>query len=789
MIRKFMSQDTATKNRNAVIDLNDLLHKMIFHWPLYLLTIAIAVGGALLYLKYKKPMYMSDAKLYLKDEKKGPSEEMDALKSLSLFNNSKNMENEMEVIKSPILLQQVLGKNNLNIRYYIKGPVQNQEVYNHAPLTIQVLGNNLQVGNYLFDVTPENGLLAVKQVHDHNGGDTQFTVKPGEAFTVGKDKFSIASSGPLPAGTIRIRVDSVMELANDKIEDIGTALVNRDATVVEVSYKDPVPERAAFFLNALLDEYNDYTLDDKNRGSLKTIQFLGVRIDSLREELGLLEKQEENFKVQRGITDIDASSKLALEQVKEADLQLNEANLQLSVFDQVEDYVNDPSSNYPFAPVGNVDQTLTAMINRYEEALKEKARLSLTLKPTSVMLQNLEAQITDTRKTIKDYIAGYRRNAGVVQKQTQEKVNQIQGKIANIPTYAREYINIKRQQGVKESLYLYLLKKKEEAAVAYASNVVDNKIIAPAFVPEKPISPNKTLAFVGFIGAGLVLASSYVYLKYFLNPRVLNKKEIEAVFDLPVIAEIYQQEAKGTGDLSLKNGSLLVEQLFSMRTNLKFLLTAQTGPTTILLTSSISGEGKTFLSAHLGNALTVSNKKVVLVELDLRKPKLSRFLGFDHNNGVTDYIIGNKTVDEIIKKVPGSEGLYLVSAGPIPPNPIELIEGPRMASLLDKLKAQFDYVIIDTSPIGIVSDAKSLAAQVDCALFVVRYNFTLKSKLLPVSESVKKGVFKKIGIVFNGIEQHTFYPYYYYDHYAYGENKKNNVTWLSLVKKMKQRIA
>jgi len=784
-----MNQQKTTDNKNSVIDLNDLFQKMLFHWPLFILVLLVTTTGALLYMKYKKPMYMSSAKLYLKDEKKGGGEEADALKSLSLFNSGKNIENEMEVLKSPILVEKVIAANGFNIRYYTKGTVKNEEIYNHLPLSIRVLSDSTKVGSYVFDITKEKNLLKIKQVNANANSSRELTVKPGEAFTMAKDKFVITYNPGLTtdlANTYQIKVDSVPECAYDKIEEIGAELVNRDATVILVSYNDPIPERAANFLNALLDAYNEYSLDDKNRTAFKAIHFLGVRVDSLKAELALLEKQEENFKIQRGITDIDASSKLALEQVKDADIKLSEASMQLSVLDQVERYVNNPSSNYPFAPVlGNIDQTLTSMINRYEEALKEKKRLSLSLKPTSEILKNIESQIADTRKTISDYISGYRRNAGVVQKETQRKVNQIQGKIANIPTYAKEYINIKRQQGVKENLYLYLLKKKEEASVAYASNVVDNKVIAPAFVPEDPVSPKKTIVFISFIAAGLVLASAYIYFKYFLNPRVLSKKEIEQVFDLPMVAEIYQQDTQ-VHDMSLHNRSILVEQAFNMRTNLKFLLTGIAGTPAILLTSSVSGEGKTFLSAHLGNSLTVGDKKVVLVELDLRNPKLSLFFGLDHNVGVTNYIIGNKNLDEIIKKVPGTEELYIVSSGAIPPNPIELIEGERMADLLKQLKGMFDYVIVDMSPIGIVSDAKSVANLVDCALFVVRYNFTLKSKLVAVSENLTKGFFKKMGIIFNGIEQDTFHSYY--DQYSYAENKQQKNSWSSLIKKIKQRI-
>jgi capsular exopolysaccharide synthesis family protein len=786
-----MNQEKSATNRNAIIDLNDLFKKLVFHWPLYLIILLIALAGALLYLKYAKPRYMSSAKLYLKDEKKG-GEESDILKSLSLFNSGKNIENEMEVLKSPILVEKVIRDNGFNVRYYKKGAFRNEELYQDNPLSLTILGDSSHTGNYIFDVVPENGLLNIHLIDNEKDKNPSFHIRPGESFIVNKDSFNISfdSSMPESAGNIyRIQIDSIEELAYKKIEDIGTALVNRDATVVLVTYQDRIAERTAHFLNALLDTYNDYTLDDKNRVALKTIRFLTVRIDSLKDELGFLEKQEESFKVQRGITDIEGSSKLALEQVKDADLKLNDANMQLSIYDQVDKYINAPNTVSPFAPVmGNVDQSLTGMINRYEELLKEKKRLSMSLQPGSMILQNTEAQVDDAKNTIRSYISGYKRNADVAQNQMQKKVNQIQARIANIPAYEREYINIKRQQGVKENLYLHLLKKKEEAAVSYASNVTDNKVLAPAFIPTKPESPKTALVFAGFMAAGLLLGTIYIYIKYFLNNKVLSKTEIEQAFGVPVMAEIYQDDEENK-DLSLHSRSVLLEQIFNLRTNLRFLLNEHTSPATILITSSISGEGKTFMTAHLGNALTVNNKKVILLELDLRKPKLSRSLGMDNQVGVTSYIVESKTIDEIIKKVPGTEGLYLISSGPIPPNPVELIEGNRMKVLMETLKQRFDYILIDTAPIGIVSDAKSLAPFVDCSLFMVRYNFTLKSKMAAVAENAKDGFFRKTGVIFNGIEQDSFYPYYYYDHYSYSEKKQKTNLWLTFFKKIRQRLA
>ncbi|SEV92740.1 capsular exopolysaccharide family [Chitinophaga sp. YR573] len=784
-----MNKNTERNTKSTIIDINDLFKKIAFHWPLYLIVIAIAVTGAFSYLRYAKPRYLSSAKLYLKDDEKKGGEEMDMLKSLSLFNNGKNIENEMEVLKSPILVGKVIQDNNFNIRYFRKGTVSNEELYEHNPLNIHLLSDSSQTGNYTLDVTPENGLLKIKSVE--NTSTVPFTIHAGEPFTIHKDRFSI-SYDPAIAGqnvAFRIRIDSIPQLAYQKIEDIGTALVNRDATVVVVTYEDRVPQRTAHFLNALLDTYNEYTLDDKNRVALKTIRFLTVRIDSLKDELGFLERQEESFKVKRGITDIEGNSKLALEQVKDADTKLNEANMQLSVFNQMEDYINAPGTDHPFAPVlGNVDQSLTAMINRYEELLNERKKLSLSLQPGSIIVQNLDAQINDSRNTIKNYLAGYKRNANVAQTQMQDKVNQIQARIASIPSYERDYINIKRQQSVKENLYLYLLKKKEEASVSYASNVTDNKIIAPAFVPDKPESPKRTLVFVAFIIAGLVLGTLYIYIKYFLNNKVLNKNEIEQAFGLPIMAEIYQEDEKNK-EISLHSRSILLEQIFNLRTNLRFLLSEHTSSTTILITSSVSGEGKTFMTAHLGNSLTVNNKKVVLLELDLRKPKLSRLMGQDNHTGITNFIVENKTIDEIIKPIPGSENLFLISSGPIPPNPVELIEGNKMKVLLTQLKERFDYIIIDTAPIGIVSDAKSLAPFIDCTLFVVRYNFTQKTKLVSVADNVKDGFFKKTGVIFNGIEQDSFYPYYYYDHYTYTDSRRKEKMFFSFFKKLKHRIA
>jgi len=782
-------------------ELSSFLKKAAYHWPLYVIVILLSLIGAYIYLRYTTPLYLSSGKIYIKDERKG-SRELDALKELTLFSSSKTVENEMEIIKSPLLIQDVIRKNGFNIRYFVKGRVINKEMYKHLPIEITILTDSTTVGNYFFDINVlPNQKLQITYIDKYNkNNDKQkksMYVLYDQPFTVGKDFFNIkhlSVNDAISNNGYQIRIDSITPLAYAKANEVKTSLINKQSSVFEISYEDEVPERAADFLNTLLNAYNESTLKDKNQMAIKTINFIETRLGSLGTELNTLERDVENFKKTRGITEIGENSKLYLEQVKDADQKLNEANIQLSVYDQVDSYINNPSSTNPFTPVlGNIDQTLASLINRYEELLKEQRRLSLSLQPTNPILQNLDQQIADSKTTIQNYISGYRRNAATAKGGLQRKVNQIEGRISQIPGYERQYISLKRQQSVKEALYLYLLQKKEESAVSYASNIVDNKIISPAYIPNRPVSPRKSTLFSAAILAGFVLTSLYLFLKYSLNVKVHTKKEVEKITGLPVVAEIFKQEQKKT-DTSLQPRSLLAEQMLNLRNNLKFLLSKVSETPVILFTSSISGEGKTFLSAHLGNSLTLNNKKVILLELDFRKPKLSKTFGIDNASGLTNYLVDNESLNQNIKKVPGTPGLYILPSGPIPPNPVELLESTKMQEVFCTLKKQFDYIIVDTAPLGLVADAKSLIPFVDCALFVVRFNYTPKPKLDEVAENMNGTTFKSMGVVFNSIvpgTSHSVSKYGSYNYgygYGYGYYNENKKAFSLLFEKLKSRL-
>ena len=790
------SSKSKTLNDADVLDIRGTLNRLIFHWPLYVIVGFISLVGTYLYLRYTRPVYSSTAEIYIKDDK-NKSKTQSALEDFDLFNSNKIVENEMEVIKSPLILEDVIRDNKFNLRYFLKGKVLNQELYENSPIAINIYTDSASVGDYLFKVEMlDADKIRVTYPMDRRKKENYKTLytRFNRPFQVKKDKFSISY---IPENNINfdrdfeIQVDSILPLVYAKSLEIKTSLVNRQGSVFTLTYEDEMPKRSADFLNAILSTYNKYTLNDKNEITLNTIKFIEGRLASLGDELDVLERQVEAFKKARGITEIDESSKLILDQARDADTKLNEADIQLSVYNDIDNYLKNPNSAKPFAPIyGNVDPALNSLITRYEESLREKAKLALAVQPGNPLLTEVEEQITNTRNSIKNYTEGYRRNAVIEKAGIQRKVNEVESRINKIPTYEREFINIKRQQGIKENLYNFLLQRKEESAVSYASNIVDNKVIAPAYIPEKPISPKRLLILLLFILAGVFFTTLYIRLKYLLNNKITSKKDIERLTDIPVMAEVYKYDVQKK--VVLNERTVLTEQVLNLRNSLKFLLTGVNHTPAILFTSSMSGEGKTFISSHLGSALTYNNKKAVLLEFDLRKPKLSQSLGISNASGVTNYLVGMESLEQIIKKIPGNDNLFLIPSGPIPPNPVELIESEKMKELFKLLRERFDYIIIDTSPVGMVSDAKSLSPLIDCSLFVIRFNYTPKTKFKELAADIDRAVFHKVGIVFNGVDLETSYGYSTYGYsnygYGYGNTEQQKSRFRMFFKTLKQRL-
>jgi capsular exopolysaccharide synthesis family protein len=773
-------------SENDIIDIRSVFARFAFHWPLYLLGIAGSIVLANLYLHYSKPVYSSSAKIYIKNDH--DDARAGSLYDISGFTGGKVVENEMELIVSPLILEDVIRDNKFNVRYYLKGKVVNTELYETSPLQIRFLTDSSKVGNHNFTVTIENR----QQIKITYGPkeDLRTILTPfNRSFQVGKDQFAISYQPWFNRNNdkqFQITIDSIVPLVYAKSDQIQTKLSTRAGSVFELTYEDQVAKRAADLLNALMDAYNRYTLNDKNKSALNTIRFIDGRLGSLGDELNVLERDVENFKRSRGITELGESSRLLLDQAREADQRLSQSNIQLSVYDDVEKYINNPNVTAPFTPIGTMDPALANFIVRYQEAIQEKARLSLSVQPGNPIIDEVEDRINNLRRTIRNYIAGFRRNAITEKTGIQQRVAKVENMISKVPTYERQFIDIQRQLSVKEGLYNFLLQRKEEASVAYSSNMVDNKIISPAYIPTTPIKPKRIIVFVLFIFGALIFTTVYLWIKYLLNNRITNKKDINKITDLPVIAEIYRLEDQQQRKVVLHERSVLSEQVLNLRNNLRFLLSGVHHSPVILFTSSISGEGKTFISSHLANSLTYNNNQVILLELDLRKPKLSQSLGISNSSGLTNYLVGVESLEQITKNVSGNKNLFLIPSGPIPPNPIELIESNQMKLLFAALREKYSYIIIDTSPVGLVSDAKSLAPYVDCSLFVSRFNYTPTATFKEVMADIDTNVFNKMGIIFNGVDIDSGYGYSGYG-YGYGNSTpKQSIN--SFFRKVKQRM-
>lgn len=768
------------EEEHKLVDLREIFNKLLYHWPLFLIVAILSLIAGYLYLRYTKPVYSSSGKILIKDER-GRAGNTNGLDNLSFFNSSKIVENEMEVIRSPLILESVIRENKFNIRYYLKGKVVNKELYQISPIEVQILTDSSKVGSYLMRVELLGDQKIKVSYPDKNKPDefVSMVVRFNQPFQIFKDRFAINYSPVLNKNNdeeFEVRIDSIIPLVYAKSKELKTDLSSRMGSVFEITYEDGNPKRAADFLNAILNEYNDYTLNDKNKITLNTIRFIEGRLASLGDELNVLERDVEGFKKSRGITEIGESSRMILQQATDADQRLSQSNIQLNVYDQIEKSINS-ENGAPFAPVyGNVDPTLASMVARYQDALREKGRLSLSVQEGNPLMDDVENQIAETRKSIKGYIQGYRRNAIAERAGIQTRVNRVENELNQVPTIEREFINIKRQQSVKEGLYNFLLQRKEEASVSYASNIVDNKIISPAYIPYSPIKPKRSAIYLFFFVGGMVLATAYVQLKYLINNRINTKKDLKEITDIPIIAEVYKQQESKDKKISFNERTVLAEQILNLKNNLKFVLNNAHQSPAILFTSSVSGEGKTFISSHLGNAFTSNNKKVILLELDLRKPKLSQSLGISNASGITNYLVGAETLEQVIKKIPGNDNLFLIPSGPVPPNPVELIESEQMKNLFIILRDRFDFIIIDTSPVGMVSDAKSLAPLVDCSILVTRFNYTPKAKFKELIGDIGKSVLPKPNIVFNGVDLESSYGYSSYGYNKYGYGYDSNIS-------------
>lgn len=768
----FMQQTNSHKRvqPQEQVDLLALIrYRYLAYWPLFLLAIAIALGGAYAYLRYATPVYKISASLLVKDEAKDLND-TNILNSLDLFGSKKNIENEIQILTSRTLARDVVRNLNLYGEVFQQGNIRDIVAYKNAPVQMKFL-EPWNITNNTPDIVPlEYDSANRKVLLNHRAYQLFDTV----ATPWGKMVFTPTPGMDMPDHPCYVRITNEKQTMGALQSRLKVTPISKMATVIKLDYTDVVPARGEDVLNNLIGEYNKASVADKNRLAASTMAFVEERLRIVTGELSEVEKEVERFKTGAGIVDMSEQSKLFLTSVQENDTKISESNMQLSVLDAVEKYVSGKVEGVNVVPatMGISDPVLLELVSKLYETELEKERLRKTTAENSPALQSLKRQTEMLKPGILENISSQRANIMAGRERLEAANDRFMGMLRTVPGKERALLDVSRQQVIKNNIYTFLLQKREETALAYAAAISDSRIVDAAESASGPFSPRRMMVFGVAVLAGIIVVAGFITLKDMLNREVTSRADIEKVTSAPIVAEILFDESKEPVVIADGRRSLVAEQFRSLRTSLSYI--GLNGDNkTLLVTSSISGEGKSFVSLNLATSLSLLRKKVVLLEFDLRKPMISNMLGVQRDPGITNYLVGKSSLSDVIRPVPGNEHLFLLPAGVIPPNPTELILNGRLEEMIRHLRSMFDYVIIDTAPVGLVTDARLLAPLTDACLYVMRHQVTPRLYLKLIDELYRNGEVGKLNLVYNGVKPRGVAGYGYGHGYGYVDDPRN----------------
>ena len=779
------------------INFREIIVKYIFHWPIFILGVLICLTAAFFYLRYTPIVYEVNSTLLIKDEKKGGSSRgNDLLDELDIFGSSKVVDNEIEILKSKYLMQKVVSRLNLMLSFNVEGRVIQTDIYDSKPVNIGVVEmDSTWYGRTLNLSFPSENTYLLEEVTTGKRVKGLLDTLQRTAFGVFKIERKDNFNGwrAKNKSYIYVTINNPQNVVNSYLGALTISLASKQSTVLNLNLKTTVPQRGKDILNTLVQVYNEASLADKNRTTQSTMKFIDVRLKLISGELTDVEKDVEGFKSERGITTMSNDATLFLDNVKANDVRLSEVNLKLSVIQDIQRYVNSTSSQEKLpSTLGIEDPVLLGQINQLSELQAQRDKLLATTGANHPNVAIINTQIEAVREGIKSSVDNIYESLNNTKKALQGNESQIQSSIKKIPGQERQLISIERQKASKESIYVYLLQKKEEAALSYASSVADSRVVDPAFGGNVPIRPKTQLIYIVALLAGLILPIVYVYLKDLLNNKVESANDIAKLTQVPMLGEILYEEGSEAIVVQANSRKAIAEQFRAVRTNMQFLHgknIAGKGKIT-LFTSSMSGEGKSFVASNIAAALAISGKKTVLLELDLRKPKVSKYLDLGNKVGLSNYLIGKAEIKDIIQQTKVNENFFVIGSGPIPPNPSELLVQQEIEVLLEYLKANYDEILIDTPPIGLVTDAQILARLADATIYLVRQNVTFKQQVKNLDELFKNKKFPKLNVILNGVKLGGSYGYGYGYGYGYYSDdiKKSKRTPKTVAKNIFKRF-
>jgi len=771
------------------INIREVIFKYLSYWKWIALSSFIFLTLSVLYLRYTQAIYASNATVLIKDEDGGggiPGMEM--FKDFGLSGGSSNLDNEIQIFKSRKLTELVVKKLELNKRYITRGirsGLISGEVYSNSPIKINhVLDDSLLYAKEIsFDLRIQDEFSFDLSVIE---GEEFGIIKFGEEISSSIGSFVINKTATFDKKKIGLDYVILITPLNEVITKLQKVLsvdkINKDSDVLLISLKGSVIQKNNDIINELIFQHELEGIKVKNEVTENTRDFIKERMLFISRELSEVDSASANFKIKNNLVDVNVNAQFLLGKESELEKTIIETNIQLELVRFMNELIDNNKGIDNLLPsnLGFEDQSVAVMILNYNTMVLERNRLLLGSSNQNPSVLKLEGQLMDIKKSLQSSLTNIVSAANMKLDALNAKARQYDSKLASVPGYEKEYVDIFRQQQIKETLYLYLLEKREENEIAMVAMIANSKVIDAAYSDGKPVSPKKKIVLLGALLLGFILPIGIIYLIDLLDNKVHSTDDLNT-YGLPHVAIVPFSKDK-IKLVALDNPrSILSEAFRILRTNVSFLFNEQKAKgNTILITSTIAAEGKTSVSLNLAHSLALTGKKTIIIGLDLRAPKLLEYLELPKGGkGVSDFIVNpNLSAADISFPVEGTENLFMIGSGTTPPNPSELLMKPRLVELMEQVKKEYDYVIVDTAPVGLVTDTLVVADIADVTLYIVRANKLEKEMLKLPSRLYAEKKLNNMSVVLNGVESKNGTSYGYGYGYGYGDDfESDNKKW------------
>ncbi len=782
----------AKESKEENIDVKELLFKYLIHWPWFVGAVVACLIAAWVYLYVSTPVYNISATVLIKDDKKGGSAGMlSGLESLGLdgmISSSQNIDNEIEVLRSKTIVKEVVEDLGLYISYADKDEFPSKNLYKTSPVQVSLTPQeadllekpmivemalqpqgSLDVNVKIGDDEYQKHFEKLPAVFPTDKGTLAFFLTPDSALS-SKRTSEETTDSEKTTRNITATINKPLAVAKAYCKNMTIEPTSKTTSVAVISLKNSNVERGKDFINKLLEMYNINTNNDKNEVAQKTAEFINERISIISKELGSTEKDLESFKRGAGITDLTSDAQIALTGSAEYEKKRVENQTQINLLQDLQKYMQNEGYEVLPSNIGLQDVNLAAAINRYNEVLVERKRLLRTSTENNPTIINLDTSISAMKENVQVSLDRVLRGLFITKADLDREASRYSRRISEAPGQEREFVSIARQQEIKAGLYLMLLQKREENAITLAATANNAKIIDDAIADDAPVSPKGRMIYLIALVLGVGIPVGVIYLLELTKFKIEGRSDVEKLTNVPIVGDIPLTDEKQGAIAVFENQNNLMSETFrNIRTNLQFML--ENDKKVILVTSTVSGEGKSFISANLAISLSLLGKKVIIVGLDIRKPGLNKVFNIPRKEvGITQYLANpEKNLMDLVQPSDVSKNLYILPGGTVPPNPTELLARDGLDKAIETLKKNFDYVILDTAPVGMVTDTLLIGRVADLSVYVCRADYTHKNEYTLINELAENNKLPKLCTVINGLDLKRRKYGYYYGYGKYGK--------------------